>query len=213
MGNIHCTAEGVAATGSAVPLEAGASILPAIPSSVQQDPAWHYPHLTHCALPMPVWGYGAGQRSGAVGIPHPAQHSTQCQYIEMISCSSLQLSIEPSKPQTFQSCEHREGTETGISQMQRVSISNLHSARRSQVLGAAPCNIACEELFRCLQWVPKYPTCSKRHSALHGHCCAVWHSVPAALEPHHCPGTLWTSNAGCQMSRGDPWGTLLQEAI
>lgn len=170
MENTPCTAISVAARDSAVPLKAEASILPAVPSSASQDPAWHCPHLTHCALPTSVLGYGAGQGSRAVGIPHPTQLSTQCQYIEMISCSPLQLPIEPNKPQRFQSCKQGEGTETGMSQMQWVSIMNLRSMKRSQVLGAAPCNITSEELFRCLHWVPKYPTCSKRHQALHGHC-------------------------------------------
>lgn len=80
--------------------------------------AWHCPHLAHCALPTPVRGVGAGQGSGAVGIPHPAQLSTLCQYMEMIGCSPLQLPIEPGKTQRFQSCEHGEGTETGMPQMQ-----------------------------------------------------------------------------------------------
>lgn len=36
---------------------------------------------------------------------------------------------------------------------------------------------------------------------------------PSSLGAHHCPGTPRTSSAECQMSKGDPWGTLLREAI
>lgn len=162
-------------------------------------------------------GIRAGQGSGAVDIPHPAQLSTLCQYIGTISCSPIQLPTEPGKTQRFQSCEHGEGTETGMSQMQWVSITNLRSVKRSRILGAPPCNATSEELFGTHFWGAKIPhvlqeapgtaqallSCDREGTA----------RCPSSLGAHHCPGMPRTSSVGCQMSKGDPWGTLLQEAI